>query len=181
MDENIDITGLIQKYYQSFKEKTYSEENNDSDILMDIFGITPEIKRQNRQYWGRELGMLWQLIVTDICQKNCNDFSPALRFNADEPCDLVIGNDAIDTKYRIGSGDSGTLKKFKQYGHLLIEKGFRPVFLILREDNLPSAITACRSGNWTVLIGDEAFRYLNKKTGKNVKALLQTYSNRFSI
>lgn len=27
-----------------------------NDVLMDVFGIVPTLKRENRQYWGRELG-----------------------------------------------------------------------------------------------------------------------------
>ena len=80
---------------------------------MRTFGITQLIKNENKQYWGRELGMCWQLIVTELCKTNCPNFKPAIKLGADEPCDLVLGEYAIDTKYRIGSGDSGTLKKFK--------------------------------------------------------------------
>ena len=54
----------------------------------------------------------------------CADYGGALKFGSDEPCDLVLGSDAIDTKYRVGSGDSGTLKKFKQYGALLKQNGY---------------------------------------------------------
>ena len=171
-DENY-IDPILKRYYTAFKEKTYSAENNDTDVLMDIFGITPEQKRKNRQYWGRELGMMWQLIVTEICRAHCTNFHPALKIGNDEPCDLIIGNDAIDTKYRIGSGDSGTLKKFKQYGNLLKERDYNPILLILREDNLPAAITACNHGGWTVLTGTRAFDYLFRNTGVDVYNLLK--------
>lgn len=167
------IDPILERYYCSFKEKTYSAENNDTDVLMDIYGITPAQKRENRQYWGRELGMMWQLIVTEICRKNCSNFRPAIRIGNDEPCDLVLGQDAIDTKYRVGSGDSGTLKKFKQYGQLLRGRGYRPVLLLLREDNLDAAITACIRGGWTVLMGDKAFEYLYQQTGVDVYRLLK--------
>lgn len=46
------IEPIIERYYHSFSEKTYGEENNDYDFLMDLFNISPELKRQNRQYWG---------------------------------------------------------------------------------------------------------------------------------
>lgn len=104
---------ILQQYSSSFGAKVYQEENSDHDILMDVFGITPERKRENRQYWGRELGMCWQLLVIKIAEHNCADYRPAIKMERDEPLDLFIGNDAIDTKYRIGSGDSGTLKKFR--------------------------------------------------------------------
>lgn len=183
MNDNLNgtIHELLEKYQTSFSAKTYSEENNDYDVLMDVFGISPELKRENRQYWGRELGMLWQLIVTEICRENCADFAPALRIGSDEPVDLRIGTDAIDTKYRIGSGDSGTLKKFKQYGHELKEMGYNPIFLILRYDNLPAAITACYAGGWTVLTGDAAFEYLFEKTGVDVKEYLRLHKNEYNI
>ena len=110
------ISVIIERYQASFAEKIYSEENNDHDVIMDMFSITPIIKRENRQYWGRKLGMYWQIIVSAVCKARCSDYQPAQRFGADEPYDLIVGKYAIDTKYRIGSGDSGTLKKFKQYG-----------------------------------------------------------------
>jgi hypothetical protein len=84
------------------------------------------------------------------------------------------GKDAIDTKYRIGSGDSGTLKKFKQYGARLTKSGYRPVLLMLRNDNLPAAITACINGGWTVLTGEESFKYIFKITGFDLKTWLQS-------
>ena len=44
MNEHKYINPILEKYYKAFKEKTYSVENNDTDVLMDIFGITPEQK-----------------------------------------------------------------------------------------------------------------------------------------
>ena len=183
MDEFLEnnINSILKKYELSFSSKTYTEENNEYDILMDVFGITPELKRENRQYWGRELGMLWQLVVTAICAHKCSDFEPALKIGGDEPVDLRIGSDAIDTKYRIGSGDSGTLKKFKQYGAELKEMGYNPIILILRYDNLPAAITACVNGGWNVLIGDDAFNYIKNKTGIDLIEYLIKNKNKYSI
>ena len=149
MNSLIDLlNNKLSNYQKSFTNKVYSEENNEIDLLMKVFKISPELKRENRQYWGRELGMCWQLLITEICKHYRKDFQNALRIGADEPCDLIVGNYAIDTKYRIGSGDSGTLKKFKKYGPKLREMGFIPVFLILRTDNLPAAMTACEVGQW---------------------------------
>lgn len=177
MDDNqldVELRKILGQYRESFSEKTYSDENNDSDVLMDLFGITPELKRENRQYWGRELGMCWQLLIDRLCEFKCSDYKPALKIEADEPTDLFIGTDAIDTKYRIGSGDSGTLKKFKKYGALLKEQGHRPVLLILRSDNLAAAITACKVGGWEIYIGDECFKYIEEKTGFNLKEYLSS-------
>lgn len=181
MNDKKYIDDILKRYYKTFKEKTYSAENNDTDILMEIFGITPEQKRENRQYWGRELGMIWQLIITEICYHHCLNFKPALKLGNDEPCDLILGKDAIDTKYRIGSGDSGTLKKFKQYGNLLQEYGYRPVLLILRDDNLSAAITACIHGKWTVLTGSQVFDYLYKNTGIDIYNLLNEFKGSYLL
>lgn len=172
---------ILNQYKNSFTDKIYNTENNDTDLLMDVFGITPELKRENRQYWGRELGMCWQRLVVEVCRRTRSDFSPALRLGADEPCDLVIGNQAIDTKYRIGSGDSGTLKKFKAYAPLLRKKGYEPVLLIVREDNLPAALTACRAGGWNVFSGDMTYGYLKEMTGFDVKTFLQAKALEYKI
>ena len=140
------------------------------------------MKRENRQYWGRELGMMWQLLVIAVVKEHCpQEYKPALKFGSDEPCDLILGNDAIDTKYRVGSGDSGTLKKFKQYGKLLHRNGYRPVFLIVRKDNLPAAITACIKGGWTIYSGNDALIYLQDKTGVSMRELLQQFGDKYHL
>ncbi|WP_094675218.1 hypothetical protein [Hydrocoleum sp. CS-953] len=76
-----------------------------ADDLMLVFGLNQEIKARNKQYWGRELGMCWERIVKEICRQTCDNFNEAIRDGNDELCDFVVGLDAIDTKYRIGSGD----------------------------------------------------------------------------
>ncbi len=159
---------ILKQYQKSFCEKSYGEENDDLDPLMAIFNITPCLKRENRQYWGRELGMCWQRLVTGVFRANCSNYQPALKMGEDEPCDCILGDDAIDTKYRMGSGDSGTLKKFKQYGKLLPQMGLKPVLLIVREDNLPAAITACKAGGWEVKLGNNSFDYIREKSGFNL-------------
>ena len=178
---NNSVDEILDAYKVSFCEKTYSDENDDHDVLMDVFGIAPALKRENRQYWGRELGMCWQRIVVEVCSQTRSDFGPALRIGADEPCDLTVGGLAIDTKYRLGSGDSGTLKKFKAYGPILRGHGLEPVLLIVREDNLYSAINACIVGGWTVTTGQRTFDYLEALTGVNVKALLQQRAGAFPV
>lgn len=178
---DLELRKILSQYRESFSEKTYSSENNESDVLMDLFSITPKLKRENRQYWGRELGMCWQRLIDKICQSNCKDYKPAQKIMADEPTDLFIGQDAIDTKYRIGSGDSGTLKKFKRYGSLLSKQGFRPVLLILRDDNLPAAITACRVGGWKIYTKKECFNYIKQKTGFNLEKYLIGLKDSFGV
>jgi hypothetical protein len=154
---------ILNQYKTSFADKVYREENEDYDVLMDVFGVTPTLKRENRQYWGRELGMCWQRLVCKLFEIRCADYQPAMRVGGDEPCDCIVGQDAIDTKYRIGSGDAGTLKKFKQYGNFFKNENLNPVLLVLREDNLPAAITACKSGGWNVLTGAQTFEYISDK------------------
>ena len=176
------LNKLIKKYSKSFTDKVYGKENNDLDPIMELFNITPEIKRENRQYWGRELGMFWQLFVIEIFKNSVpNLYKPAKRYGADEPYDLIVGKYAIDTKYRVGSGDSGTLKKFKQYGKMLIDLGLEPVFLMVRDDNLPSAMTAIHSGGWKTYTSEETFKFIKEITGINVLELLKNYEDEFWI
>jgi len=148
---------------------------------MDAFGISPKLKREHRQYWGRELGMCWQILVTHICRYYHPETGPPIRIDADEPCDLTVGKIAIDTKYRIGSGDSGTLKKFRSYGLGLREMGYRPVFLILREDNLPAAISACNVGTWEVYTGEQTFKFVKDLTGFDIREFLRSKKSQFNI
>ena len=164
---------ILSQYRDSFSDKAYDEENDIHDAMMDVFGITALLKRENRQYWGRELGMCWQRLVCEVFRLNCQEYKPATRIGDDEPSDCGIGTDVIDTKYRIGSGDSGTLKKFKQYGKMFLGQGLRPVLLIVREDNLPAAITACKAGGWIVHTGDSTFDYIHDKSGFDLKGWLR--------
>lgn len=175
------LDGILLAYQERFSAKVYSNENDEHDLLMDVFGITPQLKRENRQYWGRELGMCWQRLVVEVCRQTHKDFGPALRIGDDEPCDLTVGTFAIDTKYRIGSGDSGTLKKFKAYGLTLLEKGFKPILLIVREDNLDAAITACNAGGWKITTGQQTFDFLLELTGFDIKAFLQERAPAFPV
>jgi hypothetical protein len=45
------------------------------------------------------------------------------------------------------------------------EQGLRPVLLILREDNLPGAIGACKVGGWDVLTGTSTFNHIKTRSG----------------
>lgn len=176
-----ELENILENYQNSFIKKVYGEENQEYDLLMNVFGIPPSLKRENRQYWGRELGMCWQSLVIKTCKAYCQNFQIALRVGKDEPCDLIVGQYAIDTKYRIGSGDSGTLKKFKSYGPLLIKSNYKPVLLILREDNLPAAIKACKVGGWTIYTGDDSFNFIQQISGFDLKSFLSTRAAAFPV
>ena len=76
------LEAVLQNYHRAFSSKEYDAENDDHDLVMDLFGISPELKRENRQYWGRELGMCWQLIVSRVFRLTRDDFGPAVRFGA---------------------------------------------------------------------------------------------------
>ena len=171
----------LSRYAVSLSAKVFAAETSESDILMDVFGITPEQKQGNRQYWARELGMCWQALVTDSCEASRADFQPALRFGREEPCDLILGPYAIDTKYRVGSGDAGTLKKFRTNGELLRSLGYEPVLILLRSDNLPAALRAFVSGGWTIMEGEESFRFLRKETGQDLRQFLADRSGGHEI
>jgi len=165
------LDDILTRYQTSFSQKIHAEENEDYDVLMDVFGITPELKRENKQYWGRELGKCWESLVIESC-KGLDTFQSALKNGVDEPCDLRVGKYAIDTKYRIGSGDSGTLKKFRQYGSMLQDEGYIPVFLFLREDNLKTAVSTCKKAGWEIYIGQESFDFIKEISGFDLQDYL---------
>jgi hypothetical protein len=175
------LRSILDEYKTSFSEKEYPDENDDYDVLMNVFGITPELKRENRQYWGRELGMCWQLLVCTLFEFSCKDFKPAMKIGSKEPCDCVVGKDAIDTKYRIGSGDQGTLENFKNNAEFFREQGLNPVLLIVREDSRQAAITACKNGGWNILTGNETFQYIFDKTGFDLYSWLENLKSEESL
>ena len=179
-DINNKLKEIISSYQSSFSMKQYAEENNDIDLLMDLYNITPEIKRENRQYWGRELGMLFELLCTEIFRSSPY-FKPKERMGNDSPYDFIYKNMAIDTKYRIGSGDAGTLKKFRQYARDLKALGYIPVILLLRNDSLPAAITACINGGWIIYKGDECLNFIKENTNFNLKEFLINNKEKFNI
>jgi hypothetical protein len=94
---------------------------------------------------------------------------------------VIVGLDAIDTKYRIGSGDAGTLKKFRDYATRLQQLNYQPVLLILRTDNLPAAITACTRGGWNIYSGSNAYQYLQQVTQFDLQSWLQSRKGRFTL
>lgn len=165
------IDSILTNYQTKFKTKEFTEVLETSDVLMDMFGIDPLVKRQNMQYWSRELGMCWQRLVVDVAQ-NHRTYGPPIRWGDDEPCDLVLGKTAIDTKYRLGSGDSGTLKKLKDYAHQLTAQGYTPVMLVLRTDSLQSSLDACESGGWKIYTGQDSFKFVERRCGVDLQAML---------
>ena len=172
---------VLSHYRDSFSRKKYNIESKEIDLLMKVFNISQKKKFENKQYWGRELGMCWQKVVIEVFKAFDKSYKTALTDERDELCDLISGKDAIDTKYRIGSGDSGTLKKFKAYAPRLIEKNLRPVMLILRNDNLNNAIRSCEKEGWKIYRGESTFQYIQDKTSFDLKKFLLSNSNKFSL
>lgn len=164
------VVNILSQYKSNFNSKEFATDSPSSDILMDFFDITYDTKKQNMQYWNRELGRVWELITREFFTSNNPFFRPpeSVNFGTDHPVDYFIGNLAIDAKYRIGSGDSGTLKKFKLYGKMLKEMGYNPVFLILRNDNLPAAITAAMNGGWQIISDKDAFDFIINNSGIDI-------------
>ena len=170
LEEKLSI--VLRKYNESFNKKTYQAKVNEADILMKAFGITQTLKNENKQYWGRELGKCWENLLRDLFAATCEHFELPRKIEGGEPADFFAGKDAIDTKYRVGSGDSGTLKKLEHYGKLLQKEGYRPVLLFLRNDNLRAAISKMKAGGWTILTGNDTFEYIKEKTKFDLKLWL---------
>jgi hypothetical protein len=49
---------------------------------------------------------------------------------------------------------------------------YEPILLILREDNLPAAITAVQSGNWRIYRGDASFEFLKDLSNFDLRDFL---------
>lgn len=184
------IYSELGKYQKRFSEKvaTTPHYNESHDLLMDIFGITPEQKRLQAQYWGRELGTLWQDLVTDCFRESdqVQRFTgpivvPDSRGTSYEPADLSGNGYAIDTKYRIGSGDAKFVKSFKESKAMLESKNLKAVLLILREDNLASPIHSAEKSGWVVLTGKGSFSFVERETGIALQSILVENVGKFKI
>tara|TARA_B110000305_G_C19184134_1_gene513430 strand:- start:155 stop:703 length:549 start_codon:yes stop_codon:yes gene_type:complete len=169
---NNNLKDIFDKYKDSFSKKKISTINTEDDLIMKAFGKKQADVDINKQYWNREFGKYFEYTVVKVFELTHDEFKPGLRLGADEVCDLIIGDVAIDVKYRVGSGDSGTLKKFKQYGKLLKDKGYKPIMLFLRDDNLKSAVTAINKGGWIIKSDKAMFDYILKESGFDLKSFL---------
>ena len=172
------LNQILSIYQEKFKTKKIVPEETDSDVLMAVFGVTYAEKAVNMQYWGRELGTCWERLVQSSLESH-KDYLPGLQIGRDELCDCIVGKYAIDAKYRVGSGDSGTLKKFKQYGQILKKKGYVPIMLFLRTDNLAAAITAAKTGEWTIKSGKESFDFVKSLNGFDLEKYLSSSGRKF--
>jgi hypothetical protein len=93
------LEDVLRFYQQTFSDKEFSDADSAPDLLMEAFGITPSLKAANRQYWGRELGMCWQRLCSNLCAVHCGQrYGPPIRIGGDEPCDFQVDQMAIDTK-----------------------------------------------------------------------------------
>lgn len=79
---------LLKQYSKKFRDKAHENVESETDILMDVFSITPEMKRENMQYWGRELGKCWEKLVKTVLSVKCPEYKPALRVGKDELCEF---------------------------------------------------------------------------------------------
>ena len=168
----------LEQYQSKFQNKIQPTSNPQPDLLMDCFNLSHSKKLENMQYWNRELGHCWQKLINQIFHEH-QGYQTALKIGRDEPCDLIVDSYAIDTKYRIGSGDSGTIKKIKRYGDILKELHLEPVLLILREDNLRGPINGLK--NWSIFTGKETFEFIQKHSGFNLKEYLVENRGRFTL
>lgn len=172
---------VLKDHYHSFTKKVVSEESEKADDIMLVFGLNKSIKSENKQYWNKQLSRCWQLLVLESCHRNLAEFQGPLVEQNEQLCDLVIGNDAIETRYRIGSLGVVNIKKLKNNAAKLENMGLRPVLLILRDDNLPQAITACNYNGWTTISGKDAYTYIHKLSGFDLKSWLQTRRNLYRL
>ncbi|MDY7012982.1 MAG: restriction endonuclease [Cyanobacteriota bacterium] len=169
--DNLDrsLEEIVDRYRLSFANKVFLEESSEEDDLMKLFGLTQATKAQNKQYWGRELGACWERLVKEICQQTCDNYCEP----QNSTYDLLVGRDAIDTKYRIGSGDAKTLRGWRQNGQDLLSRKLRPILLIIRNDSLQQAIATCRAGGWVVKSGNDAYDYLYELTQFDLQTWLR--------
>lgn len=149
----------------------------DSDFLMQALGVTPADKAVNAQLVGRTLGTVWERLVRAAVKSAPTGtyggrvLRPGTRT---ELCDLQLDTSdvefCVDAKYRLGSGDSKTLRSIRQAGQQLREAGKEPLLLVLREDSNPVALAACST--WTILTGEDSLAWVREHCGCDLRELI---------
>jgi hypothetical protein len=170
-DISFKLDGIISSYSDLFSSRSFKRPMADTDALMRVFGITQELKQENGQYWGTHLGKCFQRLVSAVCRYFVPGCQPGVKVGRKEICDLVVSGDALDTKYRVGSGDDGIVYKWRGHAEELGHRGYRPVMAIYRTDNRHHAFPG-----WTVYEGEESNDYIRKLTGFDLQAWLESHS-----
>ena len=98
---NNNLKDIFDKYKDSFSKKKISTINTEDDLIMKAFGKKQADVDINKQYWNREFGKYFEYTVVKVFELTHDEFKPGLRLGADEVCDLIIGDIAIDVKYRV--------------------------------------------------------------------------------
>lgn len=162
-------------------DKHFAADDATTDLLMEAYALDPKTRHQHMQFWGQRLGLCWEGLVDTVFSTLRPDaHGDRIHYGRGELCDMVFGDDAIDTKYRIGSGDGATIRKFCRYGDMLREDGYRPVMLILRTDSLDQSIHRC-AHHWEIYQGDAAFDYIHEHTDYDLRTYLHLRKGHFKI
>jgi hypothetical protein len=167
---NNDLKNLVESYKLSFEKKILNHKHFKQDDIMNLFNKNQYDLLLNKQYWHREFGKFYEKYVKIIAKSKLK-YNDSPKYKKYDLCDLVIDNFAIDTKYRIGSGDSGTVRKLKFYGEQLIKLNYKPILLIFRDDNLEGTIKSL-SKEWNVLTGDNSNKFIIEHLDFDIKKSL---------
>ena len=166
---------VFAKQEQLFQAKEHDNSLPEEDVLMKRFEITSLDKLTNKQYYNRELGKVFETLCKKTFRHKHNDRckdAPIVKKKGGrtyEPFDLIFDNYAIDFKYRLGSGDSGTLNRLRKSVLWALEKGYEPVYLILREDNLDPVLKALQRLGARIIQGEDTFRFIEEESGVNLR------------
>ena len=74
-------------------------------------------------------------------------------------------------KLYIGISSYSSLQT-KKINKLLKDKGYKPMMLFFRDDNLKSAVTAINKGGWIIKSDKAMFDYILKESGFDLKSFL---------
>lgn len=170
-----DLYSDFKRLEVNFQKKIKDPRASEIDMLMEMYQIDANQKSSNPQFYSSQLGHKFELLVRNVAMRYCPEYAPEIHVGTKVPCDLCIGRDAIDVKYRVGFADSGTIDKLRQNAQLLSKLGYTPVLLIFRDDNRIDTIRTAINSGWTVYMGNEAFDYINRWTGCDILGLIFEY------
>jgi hypothetical protein len=172
---------ILLSYQTSFSSQQTTADTRDPDILMKLFGVTSDTQKENRQFWGRHLGVCWEKLVTTLFKSTVPNVQGGYRQGRKTLCDLIAGTNAIDTKYRIATSQPAVRAELQRHGGILQAAGYNPVLLVLREDNLRDATQQCEKGGWRIYAGAAAFEFINAETGTDLYQWLTSLDGQFAF
>lgn len=198
MTINDEISVLAEKYAKELKakidERIQEMKNDDTShyLIYQVLGITNEegelidIYQNKGRFLYKYAGSFLE-DVAKLCFRKKYPESQSQRIPNTEgsnpktfEIDCVVGNDALEIKWRDATTDGDHITKEHTRLKAIVNAGFRPIRVMFYYTNRDQAIriqktleTLYQGVNGKYYFGDTAWAYVKKRTGIDLKKILE--------